>query len=54
MKKPKPLTVIVTNQPTVQEAKEKIKQISKELSAVYSKELERNYEYESKEIKKVF
>ena len=47
MKKPKPLTVIVTNQPTVQEAKEKIKQISKELSAVYSKKLERNYDYES-------
>lgn len=53
MKKPKPLTVIVVNQPSAEEAKKKIKEISKELSAVYSQELERDYENE-KEIKEVF
>lgn len=53
MKKPKPLIVIVENQPSAEEAKEKIKKISKELSAVYSQELERKYEYE-KEIKEIF
>lgn len=53
MKKPKPLIVIVKNQPTAEEAKKKIERISKELSAIYSQELERDREYE-KEIEKVF
>ncbi len=52
MKKPKPLIVIVENQPTAEETKKKIKEISKELSAVYSQELERNYENEE-EIKEI-
>lgn len=53
MKKPKPLIVIVKNQPTAEEAKEKIQKISKELSAIYSQELERENEYECEESKKI-
>lgn len=41
MKKPKPLKVIVKNRPSVEEAKRKMKEISKELSAIYSQELRR-------------
>ena len=40
MKKPKPLKVIV-NRPSIEEAKRKIEEISKELSAIYSQELRR-------------
>ncbi len=42
MKKPKPLTVIVVNKPSKDEAKQKVQDISKELSAIYSQKLERN------------
>ena len=49
MEKVKPLKVIVVNQPTVQQAKEKIEKISKELSAIYSERI--NYEEEIKKIK---
>lgn len=41
MKKPKPLKVIVKNRPSQEEAKKKIEEISKELSAIYSQELRR-------------
>mgnify|MGYP004476368377 CR=1 FL=1 len=41
MKKPKPLKVIVKNRPSIEEAKRKIEEISKELSAIYSQELRR-------------
>lgn len=39
MKKPKPLTVIVVNTPTKEEAKKKVQKISKELSAIYSERI---------------
>jgi len=50
MKRQKPLKVVVVNQPTVQEAKEKVEKISKELSAVYSERII-NYDEEIKKIK---